>query len=172
MTVAIHATQRLFNLKASLEDYLRDTLVTVDSVKIQWPGVKFDTGGVASWVKLDYLTKVANRAYANGGSGLVALDTVLVFQLAIIARMTGATNAHTVANLRDKVAGRVHHNMAISIYDHFSIAPAVVIETGRVLFRGEEPVYGIQFAAPFPDEQLDMWVMTFGLRYDEIQGSV
>lgn len=173
MTVAV--MQKLENLRASLEVHINATLVTVDTIKCKFPRVPFDTGGLASWIELNYLNKTTRKIFGRVTSSVGGIDTDRLFQVFCFARIAEATNAYVLERVRDKVLGRLSNGTEISVKDYAGGSPSAVIDTAQVYYESENEIpetvaLGGQAAVRI-GENLAGLVITYSLRYIEPHAS-
>jgi len=167
--VAIHAMQRRQNIRAALEDFIKTYLVTADGLTVHYPRVPFNSAGVASWVRLDYLDKNPTARFARVAADTPGQDVAQLFQVTCFVRYTGATAAGSLEALRDKVVGRLHENVEIAVKDWATSGTTIV---DYVIIGGPsgetEPRGG---SAPTPQEELEAITLTYELRYIEPHAS-
>ena len=49
--MALDKSGKMQNVKASVEKYIKDSLVTAAGLTIDWEGVPFESSGVSMWVQ-------------------------------------------------------------------------------------------------------------------------
>ena len=113
--MTLDATARQENVKASLESYLYDALVTQEGLAVRWEGAGLDTIAAAEWVEPQVMT--AGRRYLGSAAGGKLAHTVRVL-LNINLFVRRGADAHRLHELRDVVAAHLTVGTEIPLNDH------------------------------------------------------
>ena len=116
--MALQASNRMENVKASLETYLHSNLVTTEGLTVDWAGGQgIDTENINEWVMpniliggKDYLRQVTSSTKGNN------VDFIL--NINIFLRKGSTTNYHRLAELRDIVANYFQEDQLVTFTDY------------------------------------------------------
>ena len=116
--MSLDQSGKIQNVKASVEKYIYDRLVTTSGLTIDWEGLPFESSGVSVWVQPRILG-TGNRDFHRqvSGSTLGQTTQVLVnFNVFVNPElMAPRTNRHY--QVRDKIANYFCIGKQIDLYD-------------------------------------------------------
>ena len=158
--MTIDATARFENVEASLRVYVNTSLVTGQSMTIDWGRVKEDSSGWTEWVQ-PRLISVTRRKYHRQVTSTLKGSTVFaLFGLNIFLKTGTSTNAYRLYELRDLVAQYFTINQAINLVDYAGESATV----GTLVV--DEIVTDREIPSPSP-EHIAQWNITVSLRWLE-----
>ena len=158
--MTIDATARFENVEASLRVYVDTSLVTGQSMTIDWGHVKEDSGGWTEWVQ-PRLMATTGRKHRRQVSATHRGNTVFaLFSLNVFLKTGTSTNAYRLLELRDKVSQYFQINQSINLVDYAGESATV----GTLVV--DEIVTDRPIPSPSP-EHIAQWNITVSLRWLE-----
>jgi len=115
--MARSAQGKIQNVKASLERYIKDKLVTTEGFTVDFEGFPFEGTGLAEWIEERILGPGAKDFHRQVSSTTIGQTTQIVLNLNIFVNpsKTRRTNRHY--EIRDAVIGYFEIGTQIDLYD-------------------------------------------------------
>jgi hypothetical protein len=118
--MAVHATNSMVNIKASIEKYIYDNLDSTESITIDYEGLPFESGATAitQWVQprlldtIDPTWKPKATATTRGNLANVILN------MNIFVKKDWASGATAHYTLRDTIANYFYSGVSIPLRDY------------------------------------------------------
>lgn len=116
--MTLHATNKIENIKASIEKYIYDNLVTIESLNIDWQGGKgIDKDRINEWVQ-PTLLKTAKFFRGDVTSTEKGNEAEFMINFNIFVRKASTNNFNRLFELRDIVANYFKDNQQIVLRDY------------------------------------------------------
>lgn len=105
------------NVKASIENYIGDNLVTTEGLKVNFEGLKFETEGLEEWIQEDIMGEVPefHRQVDEDGNFGQTVSIILNFNIFVNKDKTRKTNRHY--EIRDIIYNYFYIGAQINLYD-------------------------------------------------------
>ena len=157
--MALDKHSRSQNVKASLEKYIADNLVTGEGLRVSFEGLSFESATETEWIE-ETILSFGNRDYHRQVDSTRKGQTTQVmlnFNIFVVPEKTKRTNRHY--ELRDKVATYFHLDKQIDLYD---------FEEGEFTTSLQKlEVREIITDSPIPDENFQQYTYTVGIDWLE-----
>ena len=138
-----HATNKIRNLKASIEKFAKDKLISIEGLSIDWEGFPFESGAtsITKWIQLRILDVADPNWHPRASSSTRGnMATVLVsFNCFANREAISSANRHYV--LRDTVAKYFYSGSSVPLRNYAGgttqpwtcLMPCRQVETDRVI---------------------------------------
>ena len=115
--MALNPNGKFQNVKASIEKYLDDSLVTTEGLLVDFEGKPFEGTGEAEWIEERILGKGAGNFHRQVSSSLIGqtVPVLLNMNIFVNSKKTERTNRHY--EIRDIIANYFKIGTQIDLYD-------------------------------------------------------
>ncbi|NHJ85610.1 MAG: hypothetical protein FK734_09120 [Asgard group archaeon] len=123
---------KMQNVKASIEKYIGDNLVTTEGLKVNYEGLQFETDGLAEWVQEDLIgnTSEFHRQVDEQNRYGQTTSILLNFNIFVKKNETKKTNRHY--EIRDLISNYFKIGTEINLYDFYNGDFSTVLQVMKI----------------------------------------
>jgi len=160
----VEASERMENVRASLDVYCNDNLVTTESLTVQWPGSAATGAGVNEYVVPRILTAVVEPGnyHRQAGATQHGQTRSILFQISIFLRYGSTNNLRRLEELRDLVIQYFSVGQSIALKDYFTSPSSPATDQQLRVHR-----INTDQRLPVDEAGYEQWVLAWDIQYLE-----